>query len=181
MSSYDTPSDAGGRTYVPKKRKPPPKKRVVSPDDRSLPRATPPQQKPAPQETHGITPLPRPVPVLQNYGFNGSIDDFVKRLHEGVDAFSSSFGYKPTPALAFDLARYPGPHTFESLFSHPATQQEADSVNAQNSNEPPLLKPLRAAAAPLTPAQRQEALHKQYPSVAVGRSSRQRAWTTSSS
>src|SRR5262245_55293656 len=88
--------------------KKPAKKKIVSPDDRNLPRATTPvRQKPVrpPTGARGpVKPLPRPVPILQNYGFHGSVDEFIHNLKQATTAHEKAYGYKPSPGLAFDLA-----------------------------------------------------------------------------
>jgi hypothetical protein len=107
----------------------PRKKRVVSPDDRGVNRATPirPEQ--------GLQPKPPPVSILQNYGFHGPIDEFVKRLNGAVSAHFNAFGYKPSPGLAFDLARYNHPD-YAQLFGLPTSKQAAGAVQAVKSQEP---------------------------------------------
>lgn len=84
-----------------------------SPDDRGFARET---------EIHPQLPARRepPVPVLQKYGFHGTLDEFSGRLNMATTMHENIFGYKPTPGLAFDMARSNVPEEkFADLFSIP--------------------------------------------------------------
>jgi hypothetical protein len=59
-----------------------------------------------------------PHPALQNAGFNGSIVDFNNRLAAAVSAHVRTAGTRPSPGLAFDLARSALPvEQFEPLLT----------------------------------------------------------------
>lgn len=88
------------------------------------------RRSPAPEIQQGL-PKPQleprrepPVPILQQYGFHGTLNDFTGRLRMATAAHENAFGFKPTPGLAFDLARSDVPiEKFGDLFLGPRSKK----------------------------------------------------------
>lgn len=74
-------------------------------------------------------PASKPVPLLQQNGFAGTIDDFNERVQAVHDAHTNAFGYAPSPALTLAVARNAEPHDYPSLFSR-SSRQHAQTVTA---------------------------------------------------
>lgn len=118
MTVYRNPTAAQDERVLNQPNKPKPKKKrkpvqapTAAQDERVLAKPAPVTPGPAP-----ANPEP-PEPYLQNYGFSGSMRQFVARLHEATDTYTRAMGYKPSPALAFDLARWGG--QYGALFGAP--------------------------------------------------------------
>ena len=90
-------------------------------DERKLGRQTPVDIQESPVSRPRLEPRREPpVPVLQRYGYHGTMKDFTQRLSMATVAHESIFGYRPTPGLAFDIARSEVPEDkFSSLFQVP--------------------------------------------------------------
>jgi hypothetical protein len=68
-------------------------------------------------------PTSKPVPLLQNNGFNGDINDFNERVLGVVTAHKQAFGYPPSPALTLAVARNADPPDYPGLFSRTSRHQ----------------------------------------------------------
>jgi hypothetical protein len=90
-----------------------------------------------------------------------------------VTAHWNAFQYKPSPGLAFDLARFNGPVDYDKLFGISPTQRGAgarDAVQAEKDAQTPhLLKQIQAGNVAL-PADQPNTLQlaDRYPTVSVG-------------
>lgn len=110
----------------------------------------PSQQLPAqkkPKYVPGVTDVPtgKPVQALQQIGYHGSLSDFSQRVHAVTDAHEKALGYKPSPAVALDVARSQVPlERIHHLFQGPRTVRTARDAKVV----PPDLHPLRDAFAP---------------------------------
>lgn len=80
-------------------------------------------------------PAGKPVPVLQQAGFPGSIEDFNDRVQKVVDAHTSAYGIAPSPALVVAVARNAEPHEYGKLFQL-RSHQHAQSVKALGQFQP---------------------------------------------
>lgn len=70
--------------------------------------------------------LEPPVPVLQQHGFDGGIQQFNYRVQQAVDKYQKSYGSMPSPGLVFDIARSPfDTEQFDKLFSVPSNAASA--------------------------------------------------------
>lgn len=81
-------------------------------------------------------PASKPVPLLQQNGFAGTIDDFNERVQAVHDAHTKAVGYPPSPALTLAVARNAEPHDYPGLFAR-TSHQHAETVNAL-ANHPPV-------------------------------------------
>lgn len=116
-----------------------------------------------------------PVPLLQQHGYHGSIQDFNGRVQSVHDEYQKAYGVAPSPGLTFDLARSPvDTAQFSKLFTVPLSQQAAKSRAAINSQAADhlhvrqdglLVKPSPPG---LPPADTVTKLHAQFPTVQMG-------------
>ena len=133
MSNYSAGQDERvlNRPYAPpKKRKP---KRPAQPaptaaqDERVLASPGPAHPGPAP-----VQPLGKPVRVLATHGFMGSMEEFVDRLRQATQVHEQTFGYRPSPGFAFDLARWQGQFNYDRLFGgNPEQLQKERDVETE--------------------------------------------------
>jgi hypothetical protein len=81
------------------------------------------------------------VPVLQQHGYHGSIQDFNTRVQSVHDTYQQAYGMAPSPGLTFDLARSKvDAAEFNKLFTVPLAQRAAKAkgaINAQGFAVPP--------------------------------------------
>ena len=105
--SRDLPSE------YPTVRKPAPGRKPTS-----IPSASKPEER--------LTPKAPPLPVFQANGFHGSPQEATTRLQTITDAHERAFGYKPKPAVAFDLFRSPVRDAdLAHLFNFPKSKGQA--------------------------------------------------------
>ncbi|MHB8742569.1 MAG: hypothetical protein ACYC9L_05525 [Sulfuricaulis sp.] len=72
-------------------------------------------QGPAPEN---VRPLAPPHPVLQQAGFQGSVDEFNQKVPKIVNAYKTAHGVNPSPGIVLDVARSPvSDQQYDKLFN----------------------------------------------------------------
>lgn len=113
------PVDEGTRGYEPAVPRPKPKP-IGKPDE----------------GTRGLKPRPKPHPVLQkHFNFHGSVEDFNRRLEAIDKSHTGTLGYRPSGALAYDIAKSPvKDEQIPVLFQVPRTKKAAAAVSFVKKN-----------------------------------------------
>src|SRR5687768_5288180 len=78
-----------------------------------------------------LKPKPKPHPVLQDkFNFHGSVEDFNRRLEAIDKAHTGTVGYRPSGALAYDVAKSPvKDEQIAGLFQVPRTRKAAAAIS----------------------------------------------------
>jgi hypothetical protein len=86
--------------------------------------------------TRGLKPKPQPNPILQErFNFHGSVEDFNRRIEAIDKAHIGSVGYRPSGALAYDIAKSPvKDEQIPSLFDVPRTRKAKTAISFVKAN-----------------------------------------------
>lgn len=132
-------------------------------------------------------PKTKPVPLLQQNGLSGDVNEFNERVQAVFQAHHAAFGTKPSPHLAYDLVRSNVPAQDFSRLFQVKSQQQARTITALHADKQknpddyfvtrsdgiiqpstPLLRLFQNVPPPAEAKQITPALQKKYPMVMMG-------------